>query len=114
MRTNCVFCRRILADEYLSEDGWTVMFESIGPAVPGHILVVPKRHLERFDTDAWWTGRVMQSASELGHSLGDYNVIVNVGPAAGMTIEHLHVHLIPRRFGDVVPMPWPDRRGDRE
>jgi histidine triad (HIT) family protein len=109
---DCVFCARITAGEFLRENTWTVMFQPIDPAVPEHLLVVPKSHLERFDTDPYWTGCVMRSAAYFGRELdGDYNVIVNAGPAAGMTVPHLHVHLLPRRFGDVVPMPWPDRRG---
>lgn len=78
------------------------------PASPGHALVVPKRHI------ATWFDATMEEQIEIVQAIGlarglvesnyhpdGYNIGVNVGQAAGQTIFHLHVHLIPRYAGDV-------------
>lgn len=81
---------------------------------PGHALVIPKRHIA-----SWWDlydDEVMgmmegldhaKKAVEKGYEKPDgYNIGVNAGTAAGQTVMHVHVHLIPRWTGDV-----PDPRG---
>ncbi|NUR80757.1 MAG: HIT family protein [Dermatophilaceae bacterium] len=109
--TTCSFCVSIECEEYFDRDEHTALFvPRTSSAVPGHLLVVPLMHVERFDTDPHWTGVTMQHAARWARDLGSYNVIVNVGEDAGMTAHHLHVHLLPRVAGDQVPMPWPDRR----
>ena len=84
------------------------------PVSPGHALIVPRRHVA-----AWFDASdeeraalndaiaVARSAIEAaGHRPDGFNVGFNVGTAAGQTVPHLHVHLIPRYRGDV-----PDPRG---
>ena len=78
------------------------------PVTPGHMLVVPKRHVASiFDLPdeeqaALWRlvaqvrGKLMSELQADG-----FNVGVNDGPAAGQTVMHAHVHVIPRRTGDV-------------
>jgi diadenosine tetraphosphate (Ap4A) HIT family hydrolase len=80
---------------------------------PGHILVVPKRHVPSFfDMSAEEQMAVLQLLGaaqrhvQLTFSPAGYNIGVNVGVAAGQTRMHVHVHLIPRYPGDV-----PDPRG---
>jgi diadenosine tetraphosphate (Ap4A) HIT family hydrolase len=77
------------------------------------MLVVPRRHVARIEdlTEAEWTdlfGLVREACREVraDRSVDGYNVGVNTGAAAGQTVEHAYVHVIPRRFGDV-----PDPRG---
>jgi diadenosine tetraphosphate (Ap4A) HIT family hydrolase len=78
------------------------------PATPGHIEIVPKRHVESFfDLN---TNEVAQAyelilkvkdcLSELVRPDG-YTIGVNEGRAAGRSVDHLHIHLIPRYKGDV-------------
>jgi diadenosine tetraphosphate (Ap4A) HIT family hydrolase len=78
------------------------------PVAEGHALVVPKRHVESFFElttdevgDAWnllnlLRDRMMSEDPDIR----GFNVGVNVGAAAGQTIPHAHIHLIPRRHGD--------------
>lgn len=80
---------------------------------PGHVLVVPKRHVASFfDMTADEQAAVLallneaQKAVEAKHAPGGYNIGVNVGEAGGQSRMHVHVHLIPRYAGDV-----PDPRG---
>ncbi len=78
------------------------------PVAPGHTLVVPKRHVARtFDlTDEEW-GDLWALARQVREMVPELlaadalNIGVNDGPAAGQTVPHVHVHLIPRRHGDV-------------
>jgi len=77
------------------------------PASPGHALIVPKRLVT-----TWWDATdaerraLLALADEVRALLDDryapdgYNLGVNVGPAAGQTVDHLHLHLIPRYAGD--------------
>lgn len=73
------------------------------PVTPGHTLVAPLRHAESVDEltpgewfDLWAVARTV--AEESG---GAVNIGMNLGEAAGQTVAHLHVHIIPRRSGDV-------------
>jgi diadenosine tetraphosphate (Ap4A) HIT family hydrolase len=78
------------------------------PVAPGHVLVVPRRHVAsvfELSLDEWhdlWAlvRDVRRSVTEF-HDADGSNVGVNDGTAAGQTVEHAHVHLIPRREGDV-------------
>lgn len=82
------------------------------PVAPGHALVYPIRHVDRLVDltgqemiDALYLIEVAQHAADV-HEAEDFTIAVNDGPLAGRTVPHLHVHVIPRRAGDV-----PDPRG---
>jgi len=76
------------------------------PVTRGHTLVVPRRHvtsvfsLDRDETSDLWS-MVNLVVDQLKLSCDSFNVGTNVGASAGQTIEHAHVHVIPRRDGDV-------------
>ena len=78
------------------------------PVNPGHVLVIPYRHVANyFDATADEREAILSLLDQAkawldrDHAPAGYNVGVNVGAAAGQTIMHLHVHLIPRYPGDV-------------
>lgn len=102
----CPFCSlpesRILDS---NEVGWVI--RDAYPVSPGHTLVIPKRHVgsffelaekERAELFALVTSAKMQIDAE--HRPSAYNIGINDGPAAGQTVPHLHIHLIPRYDGD--------------
>jgi len=104
---NCPFCFPG-ADRVAFEDRLTRALWDAFPASPGHLLIVPRRHVATwFDAskhEQLAIVRAMDEARELiasRHSPDGYNIGINVGPAAGQTVFHLHVHLIPRYRGDV-------------
>src|SRR4051794_21000697 len=78
------------------------------PVAPGHALVVPRRHVA-----SWFDATPDERAAMLDvvdavrdvidqrHSPDGYNLGLNVGAAAGQTVDHLHLHVIPRYAGDV-------------
>lgn len=109
---DCPFCQ-VAAARVVAESPLTLTLRDAFPVSPGHTLVVPKRHFaDLFDatpdeiTEIWQALR--EAAEELAaqHHPSGFNLGVNVGEAAGQTIMHLHVHLIPRYNGD-----QPDPRG---
>ena len=111
-KASCPFCALpaerilLLADEAL-------VIRDAFPVSPGHTLVVPRRHIGSFFelTDAERACMVellAQAKAELDLSFQPhgFNIGINEGAAAGQTVPHLHLHLIPRYRGDA-----PDPRG---
>ena len=105
----CVFCERIAGgNELVMTNETAVAFRDAFPISDGHTLVVPRQHVERpeqLSPDDW--ARLFALVGELCGRLGrdtaidGINVGINSGKAAGQTVEHAHVHVIPRRLGDV-------------
>ena len=113
---DCPFCHPD-AQRVIAESPLTLTIRDAFPVTPGHTLICPRRHFaDLFDAtpaemaEVWQALRHAEaslSAGTAGHPRPNgYNVGVNVGSAAGQTLMHLHVHLIPRYAGD-----QPDPRG---
>lgn len=107
-RPECRFCARVADDAVSAANDWAVAFPDAYPVAAGHTLVCPRRHVaDLFALDeAAWAGvwalvREVQRLLAAGVDVDGWNVGVNVGEAAGQTLEHAHVHLIPRCAGDV-------------
>jgi diadenosine tetraphosphate (Ap4A) HIT family hydrolase len=106
MSTPCPFCT--LADERIvATNELAVVIRDGFPVSPGHTLVVPRRHVASwFDATPEEQLAVMsllgQAKQQLDaeHAPAGYNIGINDGPAAGQTVRHLHLHLIPRYDGD--------------
>lgn len=103
----CPFCARIAAGDFTARRGAVVAFPDLHPLTPGHTLIVPVRHVARVldlsddeRRDLW--GLALETERLLAQGdADDFNLAVNDGPAAGQTVGHLHLHVIPRRSGDV-------------
>lgn len=104
----CVFCQRVTRGEY--EPTWlekVVRFEPLNPVTPGHMLFVPKPHVPDAASNPIVTAGVMSAASEWVHDeVGEANIITSVGSAATQTVFHLHIHVVPRKPGDGLALPW--------
>ena len=109
---DCLFCR-ILRNEIpakkIYEDEHTFAFEDINPQAPTHVLIIPKRHLrglkEATPEDAELIGRCHLAAAHIARQRGiedGYRTVLNVGPQAGQSVFHLHVHLLGGRS-----LHWP-------
>lgn len=104
--TQCPFCV-LSAGRIEAENEAAVWIFDGYPVSPGHSLIIPKRHVGSFfETTA---SEQLAILSLLGHaraSIGHshkpdgYNIGINDGSAAGQTVPHLHLHLIPRYAGD--------------
>ena len=101
---DCLFCRIIAGEipaKKVYEDAHTYAFEDIKPQAPTHLLVIPKKHIvglkEASAEDADIIGRCHLTAAELARKRGiehGYRTVLNVGPGAGQSVFHLHVHLL--------------------
>ncbi len=99
MKLDCLFCK-------LSRDASTVIWQNanfaaikdIHPKAPLHLLIMPKEHIEDFDhlkaDMASGLTLAVQEVARQEKVAGSYKLQVNVGRAAGMEIDHLHVHLL--------------------
>lgn len=106
MRADCPFCQRIERGEFDYDWGGVVAFEPLNPVTPGHLLVVPKAHVRDAAENSFAAGAAMECAAMAARSVGDCNIITSVGPLATQTVYHLHVHVVPRREGDGLALPW--------
>jgi histidine triad (HIT) family protein len=90
----------------------------LNPVVPGHILVVPRNHVEHFGEDPITSGMVMAHAAQLVQGYAEdgaaFNIITSIGAEATQTVRHLHVHIIPRVEGDGLKLPWTDQRKEQD
>lgn len=111
-KANCPFCALpaerilLLADEAL-------VIRDAFPVSPGHTLVIPRRHIGSFfeltDAERACMVELLAKAKaelDLSFQPDGFNIGINDGAAAGQTVPHLHLHLIPRYRGDA-----PDPRG---
>lgn len=112
MASNCPFCD-IPPDRLLHTSTHTRAFRDAYPVTDGHTLVVPKRHVASLfeldpgeQADVWSLVGKVRAELQASHEPEGFTVGVNDGPAAGQTIDHAHIHVIPRYDGDV-----PDPRG---
>lgn len=103
----CPFCS-IDRTRCLAERPTAVLIWDAFPVTSGHALVVPRRHFESwFEAkseelmDAAELVAVARTLIEASHKPDGYNVGVNIGAAAGQTVSHAHLHVIPRYAGDV-------------
>jgi histidine triad (HIT) family protein len=111
--SDCIFCR-IVAGELPSDEvastGRTYAFRDIKPALPVHVLIVPREHIESADTVTAEHGgllaEMMATAQQVARAEGlaerGYRLVLNVGEDAQNSVAHLHMHLVGGR-----PMEWP-------
>ena len=101
---NCLFCRILRGEipaKKIYEDDHVFAFEDINPQAPTHALIIPKKHLaglkEAQAADAEIIGRCHLAAAQIARQRNieqGYRTVLNVGPGAGQSVFHLHVHLI--------------------
>lgn len=103
----CVFCDIVAGRSparYYRQWPDVIAIEPRDPVTDGHLLVIPKAHVNDALEDPAVTASVMHRAAEIGER--PCNLIANCGDAASQTVFHLHVHVVPRRVGDRLTLPW--------
>jgi len=105
MNHSCPFCNH--NEVILSNDLAYAIYDRY-PVNEGHMLIIPRRHVEDFWNSTQEERRALNDLIEECKELLDakfkpdgYNIGINCGEAAGQTVFHLHVHLIPRYIGDI-------------
>lgn len=83
------------------EDDLCLAFHDVNPQAPMHVLVIPKQEISGVaaiaDADAPVVGHLLVVIRKLAEQLGlgdGFRVVINNGPAAGQTVDHLHLHLL--------------------
>lgn len=113
---DCIFCKlangEIPTNSIYEDEDFKVIMD-ISPASKGHCVILPKTHAENlFEFPEEYCEKIMLVAKKCSKvlmnvlSCDGINVLQNNGEAAGQTVFHLHVHLIPRYEGDNVRIKW--------
>jgi len=117
----CLFCaiaQGNIPSASLYEDGRVMAFLDIKPLAAGHALIVPKRHAAKLEDAAPEDRHALMDAAALLAPIlcretgsKDCTLAVNNGPDAGQEVQHVHLHLVPRKHGDgagpIHAMDWP-------
>jgi histidine triad (HIT) family protein len=116
---SCIFCSIIKGDipSYkLYEDDNVVAILDISQATKGHSLIITKKHFhnlllvdEESNKSISKAMKVVSKAIEKAYEADGFNILSNCEEAAGQTVFHAHVHIIPRYVGDEVKIVLPNR-----
>jgi histidine triad (HIT) family protein len=110
---DCIFCRiarHEIPAEVVREDDQCIAFRDLQPRAPVHVLVIPKRHVASVNElaagDEALVGHLLAVARDVAQADGvaesGYRLVVNAGPDAGQSVDHLHLHLLGGR-----ELQWP-------
>jgi len=110
--SDCLFCKIVdgkIPAKIVAENEHALAFRDINPQAPTHVLIIPRKHIPSLtdltEGDAELVGRLALFAKEIAASEGltqGWRAVFNVGPQAGQTVFHIHLHLIGGR-----PLGWP-------
>ena len=116
MKDDCIFCKLangVFKTNTVYEDEDFRVILDASPAAKGHSLVIPKSHFDNALTaDEKVLGKAMNVAAKTGRALmktfgcDGINIVQNNGEAAGQTVFHLHLHVIPRYKDDNIGITW--------
>ena len=120
--SDCAFCQIVegsLPASVVYSDSTVMAFMDIQPIVPGHLLVIPKRHaelvsdLQSGEGSACWVIAEMLDKAIRGSGLrvDGVNIFVADGEAAFQDVPHFHIHVIPRYTGDGFSLSFPPGYG---
>lgn len=120
--SGCIFCRVVSGEvpsRKVFEDEHTLAFMDVAGDVDGHILVIPQKHVNSIlDCDGETLGRLTGTVKKVSGHLVEkcgydgVNLLNAGGEAAGQSVPHFHIHIIPRKAGDGVDA-WPKFEGAR-
>ena len=121
---NCIFCKlaggEIPTATLYEDEDFRVILDA-NPAAKGHALIIPKEHYANlYELDDELAGKVLVLAKKMITKLTDilgcdgYNIVQNNGEAAGQTVFHFHMHIIPRYKDDGQVIGWEPHTSDPE
>lgn len=116
MNNNCIFCKiangEIPAATLHEDEDFRVILD-LNPAAKGHALILPKKHAANlFELPDETAGKAIVLAKKIAGELKEglhadgVNLVQNNGEAAGQTVFHFHMHIIPRYENDTVSVGW--------
>ncbi|MCR5545940.1 MAG: HIT family protein [Lachnospiraceae bacterium] len=115
-KDDCIFCKlangEIPTNSIYEDDDFKVILDA-SPATKGHALILPKEHYDNiYEVDDSVAAKIMPLAKKLATHMtkklgcGGFNILQNNGEAAGQTVFHLHVHLLPRYKDEKAILEW--------
>ncbi|MCF0229767.1 MAG: HIT family protein [Parasporobacterium sp.] len=121
---NCIFCKLANGDiptySLYEDDDFNVIFDA-GPATVGHALIIPKEHAANiFELSEELTGRAFILAKKMAAVMTEvfgadgFNILQNNNAAAGQSVFHFHIHLIPRYENDHAIGMWTPGEQEKE
>ena len=124
MKDDCLLCKLangvFETNKIYEDDEFTVILDA-GPANRGHSLIIPKEHYANvYELPEDIAGRAFILAKKIAGHMTDvlncdgFNIVQNNGEAAGQTVFHFHMHLIPRFRGDGAMIQWKPGKPDEE
>ena len=116
MSDNCIFCKiangEIPSATLYEDENFRVILD-LAPAAKGHALILPKKHAKNlFELPDETASKAIVLAKKIAAALQDglhaegINLVQNNGEAAGQTVFHFHMHIIPRYQNDTVNVTW--------
>ena len=115
-KDDCIFCKIAkgeIPSATIYENSDLRVFLDVAPANRGHALIVPKEHYDNiFRIDGETAGKVFAMATAVARAIkaetgcDGMNLVQNNGEVAGQTVNHFHLHLVPRFEGDEVKVTW--------
>lgn len=116
MKDDCIFCKianGMIPSSTLYEDEDFRVILDLGPASKGHALVLPKEHFQDVcELDDALGAKVLPLAGKIGAAMkkalgcAGFNLVQNNGAAAGQTVMHFHMHIIPRYENGLEMVTW--------
>lgn len=109
----CIFCKIVAGEipsKVIYQDEQVFAFHDINPQAPTHIVVVPKEHIDNIQAagpgHADILGRLSLASARVAEMAGvagsGFRIVVNAGPDAGQSVDHLHFHVLGGRH-----LAWP-------
>ncbi len=121
-KDDCIFCRIAngeIPSDTLYEDDFARVILDLNPASKGHALILPKEHYaDLFELPEEEAARVLSTAKKVAPAMmkalgaAGMNLVQNNGAAAGQTVKHFHLHLIPRYEGGPRMCSWEEGKSD--
>ena len=116
VKEDCIFCKIAngsIPSKTIYEDEKFRVILDLGPATKGHALILPKEHYaDIYEIPEETIGDAMKLAKKMAGLMTDklgcdgFNIVQNNGEAAGQTVKHFHIHLIPRYKDDGQHIFW--------
>ena len=123
-KDDCIFCKidnGEIPSATVYEDSICRVILDVNPANKGHALIIPKEHFDNiYSMDAETAAKIFTIATEVAKAQkaelnpDGLNILQNNGEAAGQTVFHFHMHLVPRYIKDNVTMTWIPGKADTE
>ena len=115
-KEDCIFCKLANGDiptnSIYEDDEFKVILDA-SPATKGHALILPKNHFDNiYEVDDATASKIFPLAKKLASHMTEklgcdgFNILQNNGEAAGQTVFHLHVHLLPRYKNETAILEW--------